>query len=388
MASKLITPYQMDLWSSNMSHIYNALEGEILRKLMDTLNSGNVTDIKAWQLEKLQMLHLYNSEVVDLLAAVTPHAASEIERYFEETTKSAVEEVDATAAAKVKPNPMPSQLDDVMRAYVDQTWGEINNNVNQTLVTTNYGYGTAAQSYTEVLNKTAALFNTGIYDFEEALEKSVQELAQKGVKSTFTDKGGHTWTMERYASTVLKSTLNNTYNQVKTERMSEYGMHHVVVTSHMGAREACTKIQGEVIDLRSMSEIPPNSEYRSIYDPYWEAHFGTAGGHRGANCTHQHIPFVPGVNTNNQLKYDEEENKEIRENKDRQRQIERNIVKYKKNSMVSHHLNSPKAEHWDGMTAKWETEMEQHLSNNGEYLSRNHTRETVYTPLETLLNDL
>lgn len=385
MASKLITPYQMDLWSSNMSHIYNALEGEILRKLMDTLSTGQVTDIQSWQLEKLQMLHLYNDEVVELLSAVTPHAEEDIRQYFEETTESAVEEVDNIAAKK---NPMPSQLDDVMRAYVDQTWTDINNNVNQTLVTTNYGYGTAAQSYVEVLNKTSALFNTGIYDFEEALEKSVQELAQKGVKSSFIDKGGHTWSMERYASTVLRSTLNNTYNQVKTERMSEYGMHHVVVTSHMGAREACVRIQGEVIDLRPMSEIPADSEYRSIYDPYWEARYGTAGGHRGANCTHQHIPHIPGVNFNNQPKFDDDENAEIRKNKDRQRQIERNIVKYKKNSMISNHLGSDKADYWNGMVSKWETEMEDHLSTNGDYLSRNHVRESVYTPLETLLNDL
>jgi len=137
-----------------------------------------------------------------------------------------------------------------------------------------------------------------------------------------------------------------------------------------------------------MNEIPPDSEYRSIYDPYWEAYYGTAGGHRGANCTHQHIPFQPGVNVNNQLKFSDEENEAVRVNKDRQRQIERNIVKYKKNSMVSHHLGSEKAEYWDGMVNKWETEMEDHLSTYGDYLSRNYTRETVYTPLETILNDL
>lgn len=385
MASKLVTPYQMDLWSSNMSHLYNALEGELLRKMMDILATGSVENIQTWQLEKLQMLNLYNSEVVELLAAVSPHAEEDIKQYFEETTQSAVKEVDQYS--NVKPNPLPTVLDDVMKGYLDQTWSDINNNVNQTLITNNYGYGTAAQSYTEVLNKTAALFNTGIYNFEEALEKSVQDLAEKGIKSSFKDLGGHTWSMERYASTVLRSTLNNTYNKVKTDRMSEYGINHVVVTSHMAARKACSLIQGEVVDLRPVSAMPAGSEYKSIYDPYWGAEYETAGGHRGVNCTHQHIPFIPGVNVNNQPKFDEEENKEIRSNKDRQRQIERNIVKYKKKAMISEHLNTDKTEHWNGMVKKWETEIEDHLSTKGDYLSRNLVRETVYTPLENLLND-
>jgi len=385
MSSKFVNPYQMDLWSSNLSHLYNTLEGEILRKLMDALATGNLVSIEAWQLEKLQMLHLYNAEVVELLAGVSDVAEEDIKDYFERTTKSAVEEVDHYST--VKPNPMPTALDDVMKGYLNQTWLDITNNINQTLITTNYGYGTATQAYTEVLNKTSALFNTGIFNFEEALEKSVQDLAQAGIKSGFTDLGGHTWNMERYASTVLRSTLNNTYNKVKTDRMSEYGIHTVVVTAHMAAREACSKIQGHVVDLRPKSELPPNSKYKSIYDPFWEADYQTPGGHRGVNCTHQHIPFIPGVNVNNQPKIDEVENEEVRENKDRQRQIERNIVKYKKKAMVSEHLGSEKTGYFNGMVTKWETEMENHLSTKGEYLSRNYVRETVYTPLENLLND-
>nr|WP_265331541.1 phage minor capsid protein [Enterococcus faecium] len=57
------------------------------------------------------------------------------------------------------------------------------------------------------------------------------------------------------------------------------------------------KIQGHVVDLRPISEFPPNWKYRSIYDPYWQAEYETAGGHRGVNCQHLHIPFIPGVNT-------------------------------------------------------------------------------------------
>ena len=42
-----ITPYQLDLWSSNMSHIYQSLEGEILKIIIKQLNT-NPDNIQDW----------------------------------------------------------------------------------------------------------------------------------------------------------------------------------------------------------------------------------------------------------------------------------------------------------------------------------------------------
>src|SRR5690606_6506777 len=158
---------------------------------------------------------------------------------------------------------------------------------------------------------------------EQSLEKAVTNLAQRGIRTILTDRGGNTWSLEGYVRTVLKSTLGNTYNELRTERMSEYGVHTVLVTSHAGARAQCSKIQGHVVDLRPVSEIPVDSEYKSIYDPSWDADYGLPGGHRGVNCRHLHIPFVPGVNTNNQPHFDEELNDKVAKARDTQRRIER-----------------------------------------------------------------
>ncbi|HCN86359.1 MAG TPA: capsid protein, partial [Enterococcus faecalis] len=274
----------------------------------------------------------------------------------------------------------------IMRAYHDQVWSDINNYVNQTLLSTNFGYGTVTtQMYNEIINKTVAAFNSGLFTFEEALERTLQEWAQKGIKSTFIDKGGHTWSLERYIRTVLKSTLGNTFNQLRTDRMSEYGVHTVLVTSHMGARKACSKIQGHVVDLRRI--VPSSSKYKSIYDPYWQAEYGTAGGHRGVNCNHLHIPFIPGVNTNNQPKVDAKENEKVAELTKRQRQLERQIVKFKKNQMVSEALGqTDNAKQWLQKVRANQAKLRELVDSN-EYLGRNYAREKVYTPVNTLLKD-
>lgn len=379
----MITPHQLDLWSSNMSHLYQSLEGELIRIIAKRLKNGN-ENILDWQREKLQELHLFNKETTKVISQVTGIAESEIERMFESAGQKIVKDIDKELP--YDPKPMPTDLDNIMKAYHDQVWSDINNYVNQTLLSTNFGYGTATtQMYNEIVNKTVAAFNSGLFTFDEALERTIQSWAQKGIKSTFVDKGGHTWGLERYVRTVLKSTLGNTYDKLRKDRMSEYDVHTVLVTSHMGARKACSKIQGHVVDLRE--SISRYGKYKSIYDPYWGAEYGTAGGHRGVNCNHLHIPFIPGVNTNNQPKIDAKENEKVAELTKRQRQLERQVVKFKKNQMVSEALGqTDNAKQWKQKVRVNQAKLRELVDSN-EYLSRNYAREKVYTPVNTLLKD-
>jgi len=379
----MITPHQLDLWSSNMSHLYQSLEGELIRIIAKRLKNGN-ENILDWQREKLQELHLFNKETAKVISQVTGIAESEIERMFESTGQKIVKDIDKELP--YDPKPMPTDLDNIMKAYHDQVWSDINNYVNQTLLSTNFGYGTAtSQMYNEIINKTVAAFNSGLFTFDEALERTIQSWAQKGIKSTFVDKGGHTWSLERYVRTVLKSTLGNTYDKLRKDRMSEYDVHTVLVTSHMGARKACSKIQGHIADLRE--SVSSNEKYKSIYDPYWGAEYGTAGGHRGINCNHLHIPFIPGINTNNQPKIDAKENEKVAELTKRQRQLERQVVKFKKNQMVSEALDhTDNAKQWKQKVRANQAKLRELVDSN-EYLGRNYAREKVYTPVNTLLKD-
>lgn len=380
-----VTPHQLDLWSGNMSHLYNSLEGEIIRLIIKRLNSG-YTDITQWQAQKLAELRLFNNDVAKLLSEVTNVAEPELLRMFQDAGEGIIHDVDTAMPYPIKPK--PGNLDKIMIGYHNQNWSQIDNYVNQTLITTNYGRGAATMAYQQVLNETSAAVNTGLLTFEQAVEKSVTRLAQRGIQTTLTDRGGNTWSLESYVRTVTKSTLTNTYEEVRKERMADYDVHTVVVTSHAGAREACSRIQSNVVDLREPSEIPDDAEYKSIYDPSWGARYGEPGGHRGINCNHLHIPFIPGVNTNNQPKFDQELNAEVAKNRDTQRRIEREIRKYKASMMVAGELgNDERANYWKMMVGRRQKAMRDHLEVNGKYLSRNYKREKVYSPLSSLVRD-
>src|SRR5690625_4541702 len=231
-----ITPNQLDLRSSDMAELYNSLEGEIIRIIIKRLNSGH-KDITMWQAQKLQELRLFNNNVARYVSEVTKVSETVIKNMFEHAGKRMIDDVDSAMSQAFEKKPLPANLDQVMKGYRDQVWSEIDNYVNQTLITTNYGIGTASKAYTDVLNRTTAMFNSGLYTFEQSLERSINELAQKGIDSVFIDRGGNVWNLENYVQTVLKSTLNNTYNEIRLERMEEYGVHTVLVTSHAGARK-------------------------------------------------------------------------------------------------------------------------------------------------------
>lgn len=376
-----VTPDDMIEWADGIAEIYNSLEGEIIRIIIRRLNRGH-KDILHWQAQKLKELRLFNSEVTKELAKATKVAEPEIRRMLEKTGLGAVQDIDGAVPYPAKP--MPTNLSTVMRGYASQAWSEINNYVNQSLITTHYGIGTAQRAYTGVLNRTAAMFNTGLYTLEQSLERAITELAQKGIDSGLVDGAGHTWGLEGYVRNVLKSTLGNTYDEVRKERMADYDIHTVVVTSHAGARPACSIIQGNVVDLRE--NVPDDSEYRSIYDPYWQADYGAPGGHRGVNCRHLHIPFIPGVNTNNQPEFSDELNERVAKARNTQRRIEREIVKYKKNLMVAEELGSENTDYWRMMVRRRQKAMRDHLDQHGGYLSRNYKREKVYTPLSVMLS--
>lgn len=146
-----ITPYQLDIWSSNMAHIYQSLEGELIRLIIKRLNNGS-DNILDWQREKLRDLRLFNKETTKYIAQATGLSEKELKRMFETLGQKIVGDIDKELPYDALP--LPTSLDEIMKAYFDQVWGDINNYVNQTLLSTNYGYMQATTlMFQEIINK-------------------------------------------------------------------------------------------------------------------------------------------------------------------------------------------------------------------------------------------
>ena len=363
--------------SDKAALIFRDLEEELLEIVIKRLKKGtnNKKDLTQWQFEKLQDLGLINLQTIQKVTAATQLLEEEVEEAFRVGPDTVLQQVDRASQQKYKePN---TNIEQIVKGYLGRAKNDLNL-TDEGLALWTYGSFDITQKYRGIIERSASFVNTGIHTLEQAVERAAHEILTEGLKTTMRDRKGRNIAVDSYVRTVLKTNLGQTMDEVRKEHMEDYGMHHVVVGSLVGAREACSKIQGQVVDLRPMDEIPEGSEYRSIHDPYWEAHYKEAGGHHGINCRHPHFPFIPGVNTNNQPQYDEELNRQVSEDQQKQRSLERQIRNYKKHLKIAQEFGNQEDINRYTKLISGRQKALRGLLDGHEYLSRDYNRERAF----------
>lgn len=341
-----MTPEKIAEISKKLGIIYSELETEILVMIANHLktNEDYSDDVFAWQAEKLNKLGLINQETIKLLSKVTRLTEKEIEQIFDEVLIDTINTVDKQAEEayekakgtglieafiilslmeSFKPLPVGNEYRKLVERHKRTIFREFNVFINETLITTNLGQGAVAQMYRDIINRSASRAMTGEITIQKAVAKTVIEWSKRGVLTSFVDRGGRRWRLETYAETVIRSTINNLYNDVTIERMKEYGTDLVLVSSLPDPREACSHIQGKVASLSNPSSNP---KYPSVYDFGYSEPWGL----RGINCRHRFFPWFEGISENNQPQYSEEEMTQNRKLRQRQRYLERQIRQAKR----------------------------------------------------------
>lgn len=366
-----------NLLSEKAALIFRDLEEELIEIIIKRLKKGtnNNKDITQWQFEKLQDLGLINLQTIQKVTEATQLLEEEVEEAFRIGPDTVIRQVDK---ASQKPLKEPTtNTEQIVKGYLKQAKNELNL-TDERMALWNYGTYDLIDKARKILDRTASFVNTGMYTLEQGVERASHEYLTEGLKTTYKDKAGRNIPVDSYVRGVLKTNLGQTMDEVRKEHMEEYGMHHVVVGSLVGAREACSKIQGQVVDLRPMEEIPEGSEYRSIYDPYWEAYYKEASGHHGINCRHPHFPFIPGVNTNNQPQYDEELNEQVAKDQQKQRSLERQIRNYKKHLKIAQEFGNQEDINRYKKLISGRQKALRELLDGHEYLSRDYARERTF----------
>lgn len=326
MANRRRRPLTMDNLNNRtrpVVKLYRALESEIFHQMAETfkynLHEAD-PDLLQYQMERMNDLHRIETDTIRKLAKVSGKAESEILDAMLKNGGDIVHDTDhflKQAGVRVTPVKDVRQLVDT---YIKQTFLEIDNYINETLITTNFGKGSLGMMYRDALSDVQISFSAGHYTLDDAIGRSVMKWVDKGVPSTFIDKGGHRWSMTRYVETVLRSTNSRLYNELRISRMEEFDMCLVVMSSKVSAREACAPIQGKVVDI-SADRKKPN--YPNVYDYGYGEPWGT----RGINCGHMWFPYKEGISTNHQVQYDPKEAMEMEKLNQKRNKLDRDIDK-------------------------------------------------------------
>lgn len=377
----MLTPDDMQKQADSIVNIYSYLEDKIFSLIIYTLQNShfdevNQTNVLLWQAEQLNKMGALNDKIIELLAQMSKKTVFELKQLIVSNGMKIVNEIDNELQRMTQRSvPVSKEIDGILDSFIRQTFRDLNNNVNQTLVTTNFQESAVMRAYQAILKQSTLEVITGLKTHEQAVRDNVYRMVDNGLKSSFIDRGGHEWSLETYSKTVIQSTSHRTFNDLRLTRMENYECVTALMSSHLAARKACAHIQGKVVNIVPMSDSRADKHYKSIYD----YGYGEPDGTQGINCKHILYPFIPGVNTNNQPQYDPKEVMRNAEVQQRQRNLERDIRNQKKRMNAAKDLQDESMiKHCNEMIRSKQKQIRE-LVDEHEFLVRNYSREQIYS---------
>lgn len=376
-----VTQNQLTMAQAAISDVYTHLEQQVFSDFVKRLKTHpfdgqTVDDALRWQMQTLNDLHLVNDDLIKAVSAATGSAKGKLTNLFKVAGYQVAEQEYAKLAKStgvVKPNTTEQVLD----GYLKQTFLDLDNNVNQTLITTNYGENTAMQAFQQIVKETTANVITGLRTPERAIADTIYKWRGKGISTALIDRGEHKWSLESYARMVVNTTSNRAFQAVRDQAAADYGVDTFLMSSHAASRPACAPIQGKTVTTRTTGFTAPESgEYFYPLDSFG---YGEPGGTFGINCHHIKWPYIPGVNTNNQEQFDTADSIQKGNVVQTQRALERRTRFYKNQQVLAEQLGDDVGVlKYKQLVHKQQMALRQLVKNN-DFLSRDYSREKDYS---------
>ena len=292
--------------ASKISDYYQALEGQIFNLIVNALKKGDYkhvdqNDVVMWQAQQLQKIGQLNQETAKIIAQKDGLSQQAVEDMIKFHGMAITDEIDDQLKRLTgKHIGVSNEVSMLVSGIAQQTWTDLHNNVNESLVSRNYGQSAVTKAYRQVLTESTTATVTGLMTHKDAVESAMYRIVDKGLPTNLTDKAGRNWSIEGYTRMVVNTTVNRTFNEVRLQRMSDFDMHLALMSAHPNSRPACAPIQGHVVNLVS----PSDPDFDPHYDSIFNHGYGEPAGTQGINCRHILFPYEPGVSENHQPQYD------------------------------------------------------------------------------------
>ncbi|QHJ80567.1 MAG: hypothetical protein [Caudoviricetes sp.] len=359
---------------------FDDLEQRILVLLAENLNESGIenydqSNILSWQVEQLTKDKSLVEKVAKLVNSGSSEAINRVVDMLEAGGEKTLEEIDKQLYDLTNKKVQAGiESANIIDSYTRQANENLSNLVKESLLSRNSPNNSVSKMWSDVITQSSLEVATGLKTPERALRDNVYRMAEQGVPSTLTDKGGKNWRLSSYSRMVINTTAHSTFNDLRLKRMSDYSIGQAYMSAHPAARRACSSIQGKVVNVVPSSDESYDDKYDSIYNHG----YGTAGGTQGANCKHMLTPFIPGTNT------EPDDNvpspKEANENADiqaKQRGYERSIRNSKSKLEVAKAMGDEEAQaNIKNLISRQQARLRE-LVNQHDFLHRQYAREQV-----------
>ena len=322
-------PLYFERLAESTVKIYEEIETQILINIAKALrkNKSLLTPdgYVVWQAEQLAMLDSLTQEHIQIIAKYAGMAPEKVKKAIEEAGKAGMNQYEDQLQQAAKegilstaPRATTSQaLAEILLSYQNQAISRLN------YVNTSMLSG-SQQVYLDIVNKSVGKVLAGVQTADQAMRGAVREWSRFGIP-VLRDRAGRKWSVEAYLNMNIRSTTSRVAREMQFQRMSEYGVDLIEVSSHLGARPKCAPYQGKIYSL---------SGKHPRYPAWSTTSYGDPGGLLGVNCRHVIYPFIEGITKQRFRPYPKSQNEKMYKLQQQQRKLERDIRKAKRELRV------------------------------------------------------
>lgn len=373
---------QMLAKADKIADYYVKLQQKIFYLLIDSfkttrpelINQDDPDSILEWRLRALSKIGALTKDTIKIVSNTSGKSESYIYDLIKDDGLEVAKDINAELSDALKQNkPISPEVNSIVSSYAAQTFRDINNNVNQSLLSTNYSKNGAVRAYQDIINQTVLEVQTGLKTPDRALKDNIYKWRDNGIKTNLVDKAGHNWSLEGYTRTVIRTTAARTYNDLRIQSMKDFDSVLATMSSHPASRPACAPIQGKIVNIVPRESSRCDPEYPSIYDHG----YGKPSGCFGINCGHKLYPYIKGVSHNFQKQYDPKEAVEKQKIQQKQRYYERNIRRLKYDLDLARRQNDVASERKFSQAIRGYQAKLRDLVKNNDFLTRQYDREQI-----------
>ncbi len=173
----------------NIINLYSELQDRIFNEIIKALKRANFANVKKedvlkWQIEQLNNMGVLNERIIKLVADYDGISKQAIYDFVADNGMSIIDEADLELQRiqqrTVPPSEEASAMIDALRS---QTWKELNNNVNQSLITRNFGNSAPMRAYQAILKQATLESMTGLKTNERAIKDAIYKQVDAGLQS-------------------------------------------------------------------------------------------------------------------------------------------------------------------------------------------------------------
>lgn len=373
---------QMLAKADKIADYYVKLQQKIFYLLIDSfkttrpelINQDDPDSILEWRLRALSKIGALTKDTIKIVSNTSGKSESYIYDLIKDDGLEVAKDINAELSDALKQNkPISPEVNSIVSSYAAQTFRDINNNVNQSLLSTNYSKNGAVRAYQDIINQTVLEVQTGLKTPDRALKDNIYKWRDNGIKTNLVDKAGHNWSLEGYTRTVIRTTAARTYNDLRIQSMKDFDSVLATMSSHPASRPACAPIQGKIVNIVPRESPRCDPEYPSIYD----YGYGKPSGCFGINCGHKLYPYIKGVSHNFQKQYDPKEAVKKQKIQQKQRYYERNIRRLKYDLDLARRQNDVASERKFNQAIRGYQSKLRDLVKANDFLTRQYDREQI-----------